>query len=88
MTNDKTDRAAFVGPAIHSNRFIVTTSQAGVRIGFLEKDHGSSDALFRSAVLLSYPDAIELSKLIRSMLTDVEKQIEDAKAAGAQSVNV
>jgi hypothetical protein len=79
--------AAFEGSAVHSDRFIITTNQSGVRIAFLESDNITITPRFRSAVLLSYPDAIELSILIRTLLVDVEKQIEDAKAAGAKAEN-
>lgn len=80
-------RAAFEGPAVYADRFIVTTNQAGLRIGFMETDNRGSPAHFRTAVILSYPDAIELSKLIRSLLTDIEKQIEEAKADGIKVSN-
>lgn len=76
-------RASFDGQAMHSDRFMVTTHSSGVRIGFLEKDPTAALPRFRTAVLLSYQDAIELSALLRTMLVEVEKQLEKAKTLSA-----
>ena len=85
ILNSSEIQAAFAGYAAHVDRFIVTTNQAGVRIGFLEADTVSRNAHFRAAVILSYPDAIELAKLLRSMLADVEKKIVEATGTATGS---
>ena len=54
-------KEAFSGPASHSNRFLVTIHQTGVRIAFSEHDGIETPPHLRAAVLLSYQDAISLS---------------------------
>lgn len=70
---------AFEGPALLANRFFVHLWPAGARITFAEQGLPDQPPIFRSAVLLSYQDAIELKNLLQSML----RPVEEAVAAGA-----
>ncbi len=71
------DIDAAIGPALFANRFFVTMTPAGARIAFAETVFTDRPTAFRSAVVLAFQDAIELKKLLESML----KPIEDALAA-------
>ena len=61
------------GPATYVNRFVASGTQAGVRLSFMESGSDPDSSKFRSAVLMSYQDAIEL----KNLLADIVKQIED-----------
>jgi hypothetical protein len=75
--------ASFSGPAFHSNRFIVTSHTAGMRIAFLEQGQTSdAEPSYRAAVVISYADAIELKNLLASMLEPLEAQLTPAKKYG------
>lgn len=73
--------AAFEGPAVLSNRFFVSVSDAGVRIAFCEKWGQENPTLFRTAVTMGYADAIDLHKLLKKMLQDIEPEVEKLKAS-------
>jgi hypothetical protein len=81
--------AAFSGPAILINRFIVTLHPSGARLSFWERRAPDSPPEFRASVLLSYQDAIELSKLLTRMLQPIEAAIGSAdgkaKVTGASN---
>ena len=68
-------RAAFAIPAIHSNKFLITTHQVGVRITFSEHDGVSDPAHPRVSVMLGYQDAKSLQELLGAMLSDIERQL-------------
>jgi hypothetical protein len=72
-------REAFTGPAIHSNRFLVTIHPSGVRIAFSEHNGVAEPPSLRTAVLLSHQDAIELANLLTQMLSSA-----DARAQSPQ----
>jgi hypothetical protein len=77
-------RTAMSGPAPFCDRFVVIRNQVGMRIAFLEKDITGAMPHFRGAVMLSYPDAIELRNLLDNLLKPIEPQIAEAvgKASG------
>jgi len=64
--------ASLEGQAAYVNRFVASGTPAGVRIAFLEITPDSAQQQFRSAVLLSYQDAIELKNLLTDILGPVE----------------
>ncbi len=83
--NDDELTAAFSGPAILSNRFTVTVG-ASVRIAFLE--HNIPDGgkpQFRTAVSMHHQDAILLYRLLRDLLQETEKEINNALALHAET---
>ncbi len=55
------------GPAIYSNRFFITISNAGTRIAFAEAGP-DMPPVFRSAVLLSHADTYALAGLLKDLL--------------------
>lgn len=59
--------ASFEVPAVFANRFVVTLTQSGTRISFAEVPVGGKPK-FRTAVLLGYHDALELSALLDVMI--------------------
>ncbi len=67
--------AMMSGSAIYANRFVALTTPSGVRVAFMETAPDSDEFLFRSAVLLSYQDAIELRNLLSGIVEPVEKQL-------------
>jgi hypothetical protein len=72
-TLDPDLEVSFSGPATLVNRFIVTFHPSGVRIGLLERRAPEAASEFRTAILLSYQDAIELKNLLSVMLKPVEE---------------
>ena len=68
-TKDELD-AAFSGAAIYVNKTFVTVTQAGLRLAFAEARGPNEASVFRSAVLLSYPDAFALLDLLQKMLKE------------------
>jgi hypothetical protein len=79
---EKPDQAlmkiAYSGPAVLSNRFIVSVGSFGVRIAFAEENPPAVSAEFRTAVVVTHQDGILLYKLLRDLLADVEKVTEAA----------
>jgi hypothetical protein len=69
---------AFSGPALVCDRFVITSHSGGMRIAFLERDPSGAPPQFRAAVMLSYSDALELRKLLETMLKPIEAQIVEA----------
>lgn len=67
--------AMMSGSAIYANRFVALTTPSGVRVAFMETVPESDEFHFRSAVLLSYQDAIELRNLLSGIVEPVEKQL-------------
>jgi hypothetical protein len=65
------------GPAIYSNRVIVT-NEAVVRITFVEQY--KETAFFRTAVALPHQTAIELANVLKTMLAEIEADLERFKA--------
>jgi hypothetical protein len=83
ITSEEELRASFSGPAFNSNRFYSSTVSAGLRIAFM-KQHGKAvSPIFRTAVLLSFPDAIALRNLLIRQLKDVEPLLKEAEAEAA-----
>jgi hypothetical protein len=81
--------ASFYGPALHTNKMIASNLSAGIRITFMEQFGEKVTAQFRTAVLLSYPDALALRNLLTRQLREIEPQIlateAQAKAAEAKA---
>ena len=73
-------QVAFSGPAILSNRFFVTLGAAGARRAFAEQSTPETQPVFRAAVVMPFQDAIELARVLRLVLSDIEKQLVAAKA--------
>ena len=69
---------ALRAPAVYANRFIVEFNSAGIKVVFLEKRAENSEVNFRSAVLVSYVDAVALKELLTTMLAPIEGQIASA----------
>jgi hypothetical protein len=68
-------RASFSGPAVHSNRVFATMTGGGLRLAFMEQLGEAGEMHFRAAVLLPYPDALELRDLITRQLAEIEKDL-------------
>lgn len=71
----------FGGPAVASNKFYINVSAGGIRITFAESAEGLAKAKFRSAVMLSFQDAISFSGLIAKVV-DEHFEIAEAKRGG------
>ena len=67
---------AFVGPAAHSNRFYIIVQPSGLRIAFMEAFKPMVEPVFRSAVLMSYEDALALRDLLTRQLATVTPKTE------------
>lgn len=74
------ESVGFSGPAISANRVLVHIGAAGVRISFVEQ-WGDRNIEFRTAVMMPMQDAIALKNLLTGLLSDIERQVEDAKSA-------
>ena len=74
-------RAAFAGPAFHSNKIYLSMMQGGARVAFMEQQGAAVSPTFRTAVLLSYPDVLALRDLITRLLSEIEPQIKEAEKA-------
>ncbi|MCI0564218.1 MAG: hypothetical protein MN733_37560 [Nitrososphaera sp.] len=77
--NEEELKIAFEGPAILANRCLLTLGNDGVRIAFTEQDR-DKQLHFRSAVLLSIPQAISLKNTLTNLLREVEEQIAAVEA--------
>jgi hypothetical protein len=71
----------FSGPAVAANKIFVTLSSAGIRLTFTEQRNPKVAPVFRTAALVSIPDAISLRDLLSKVLREIEPQIQDAIAA-------
>ena len=58
---------AYSGAAVFSNKFYVTITPAGPRIAFTEVRPGTDMPLFRTAVVLPFPDADSFSGTCRKL---------------------
>ena len=67
--------ATMNGSASYANHFVAVATPAGVRVAFMETAPDSSDTFFRSAVLLSFQDAIELKDLLAQIVAPIEQQL-------------
>lgn len=67
------------GPAFYSNKMYVTTGNV-VRISFSEALEGVPPQ-FRTAVVLSLPDALDLRNLLQKMLEPFENELIKARSA-------
>jgi len=65
-------RTIFSGPAVASNKIYITISAAGVRLTFCEQQGKVVPPVFRTAVLLSFPDAFALRDLLAKHLEKIE----------------
>jgi hypothetical protein len=82
LRNTVTDeelRGSFAGPAFNSNKFYATNLETGVRLAFAEQLGSKVPTQFRTAVILSYRDAIGLRDLLARQLATIEPQIRAAK---------
>lgn len=75
------------GPALLSNRFYISVGPFGVRIAFTEQLNPDKPPAFRTAVVMSIQDGINLSKVMQDLLRDAEANIEKITAA-AQSTKI
>ena len=81
--SDEDVRASFAGPAFHTNKMFLTIVQAGVRLAFMEALGDKVPPSFRTAIVLSFPDAIALRDLLTRQLKDIEAQLQTASAVEA-----
>jgi hypothetical protein len=68
------------GPAPYANRFFISVGPV-VRLTFGEQDNKGKNLKFRSAVALPHQQAIELKDILGQLLADIERQLNEAKAA-------
>jgi hypothetical protein len=66
---------AYSGPATLVNRFYVTIGEHGVRIAFAERTADGRFLHFRSAVVLSFTDAIQLKAVLGRLLEPIEEAL-------------
>ena len=78
---DERFRAAMDGPAIYSNRMILSLMDGGVRIAFMEQLGDAIPARFRTCVYLSARDALALRDLISRNLKEFEEAFNRVKKA-------
>lgn len=65
-TSDAELEVSLSGPALYSNKIILTVNEAYVRMGFLE--HQGNIIRFRTAVLLTRADAKGVAELMLQLL--------------------
>lgn len=72
----------FGGPAVYANRCFVSLGPV-VRLTFMEQQQAGNIPVgplhFRTAVTLDLAQAVALSKVMNSLLSEVEKQIREAE---------
>ena len=60
---------AFSGPAYNTNKMFASNMPTGIRLSFCEmRTPEGHDLQFRTAVLISYPDAVSLRNLLTRQL--------------------
>lgn len=74
---------SYSGPAIVSNKFYIAVGPTGVRVTFAEGQNGAFH--FRSAIMLSFQDAIALKDILGELLIPIEAQIASAGVAEADA---
>lgn len=72
-------KAAFVGPAVFVDRFLVNIYPSHVRVAFSETDGISDSPNLRSVVAISHQDAIALKDLLIELLFPIEKHIQESQ---------
>lgn len=70
--------STFDGPALHTNKIFMSNFAGGTRLTFMEQMGDQIPPTYRTAVFLSYPDAIELRDLLARQLQEVESHIDQA----------
>lgn len=60
---------AYAGPAILANKFYVSITAGGARIAFCELQKAGTMPIFRSAIVVPFPDAIALADLIKDLIS-------------------
>lgn len=78
---------SYEGASLHTNRFFASVVAAGLRLAFMEQYGQKVPPQFRTAVLMSVPDAIALRDMLNRVLKDLEPQVktqEDAADAARQ----
>ena len=78
-------RAAFVGPAVRSNKMYLSVTGGGVRLTFMEQHGDAVPPVFRSALFMSFQDASSLRDMLVRQLEGVERGLKEAIEA-AESV--
>ncbi|HEX9808384.1 MAG TPA: hypothetical protein VGC25_02100 [Alphaproteobacteria bacterium] len=68
-------KAAFGGPAIHSNKVYVSLLPMGARLAFMEQLREKVPPTFRAAVFLNIPDVLALRDLLNRILKNVTLEI-------------
>ncbi len=84
---DERFRAAMDGPAIYSNRMILSLMDGGVRIAFMEQLGVVIPARFQTCVYLSALDALALRDLISRNLKEFEEVFNKVKKAAESEEN-
>ncbi len=79
LVSDEDVRASFAGPAFHSNKVYLSMTAAGARIAFMEQLGDKVAPVYRTAVILSYADALALRDLITRQLRQIEVAIKSAE---------
>lgn len=67
VSNDEME-IAYAGPALLANKFYVSINPAGVRIAFAELHPQLNSPVFRTAVLLPFPDALALLQITSELI--------------------
>lgn len=77
-------RAAFTGPAVNSNKMYLSMMSAGARISFMEQHGDAVSPTFRTAVILSIQDALQLRDLLVRQLGKIEEAIMSAEVVSTE----
>src|SRR5690554_4414614 len=70
--------------ASYSNRFVVSTTVAGLRIAFGEQYGEEFPPHFRTAIFLAPHDAIELLNVLEGMLSTAREKMREEEENSAQ----
>lgn len=88
VTDDEL-RVSFSGAAVRSNKILLSMTENGFRISFLEQHGDVVSPIFRTAVILSLQDSMSLRDLLTRQLMpfeeDMKGAIEAAKAEAAKA---
>jgi len=73
---------SFHGPAFMANRFFIHVGPSAVRISFAEQSGPDAKPFFRTAVAMPFQDAIQLVKVLGTLMAPIEAEITKAEAQG------
>ena len=75
---------AIAGPAVYANRFYIGASAHGVRLAFAEQIQEQTPSLFRTALMLPIPVAMDLHRILGEVMVPLMAELD---ADGGERAN-